>query len=114
MPRSRASCSCDSARLARALDDLLGLGARLLQPLAVFLEHLVGFGAVSAASISPSIVFARLSRASPISGNTHLRRMNNEIENTTIVQTMIPTLGLIRNEPLEASGMFGGGEHFGL
>jgi hypothetical protein len=62
----------------------------------------------AAASISPSIVFARLSRASPISGNTHLLRMNSEIANTTIVQIMIPTFGVIRNEPLEeASGVLG-------
>ena len=33
--------------------------------------------------------------------------MNSEITNTTIVQTMSPTLGVIRNEPLEASGMCG-------
>ena len=37
-------------------------------------------------------------------GNTHLRRTRNEIVNTTIVQIMIPTLGVIRNEPL-ASGV---------
>ena len=34
--------------------------------------------------------------------------MNSEITNTTIVQIISPTLGVIRNEPLEeASGMFG-------
>ena len=54
---------------------------------------------------SPSIFFARLSSASPIRGNTARRRMNIEITNTTIVQIMIPTLVLIRNEPLEAIGM---------
>ena len=33
--------------------------------------------------------------------------MNSEIANTTIVQTISPTFGVIRNEPdLEASGMF--------
>ena len=40
-------------------------------------------------------------------GNTARRRMTSEITNTTIVQTISPTLGVIRNEPFEeASGMF--------
>ncbi len=32
--------------------------------------------------------------------------MSSEIANTTIVQIISPTLGVIRNEPLEASGMW--------
>ncbi len=41
-----------------------------------------------------------------MTGNTHLRKMRSEMANTTMVQIMIPTFGVIRNEPLlEASGI---------
>ncbi len=54
----------------------------------------------AAASISPDRV-ARACRApAPIAGNTHLRRIRNEITNTTSTQIISPTLGVIRNEPL--------------
>ena len=97
-------------RLARALDDLLGLSAGLLQPLAVFLEHLVGL--LAQLRRRRRCRLRSSSRACPglrrSAGTPHLRRMNSEIANTTIVQIMSPTLGVIRNEPLEeASGMCG-------
>ena len=37
-------------------------------------------------------------------GKASLARTNIEIPNSSSVQTISPTLGVIRNEPLEASG----------
>ena len=61
------------AGLARAGDDLVGLVARLGEPLAVLGEQLLGLGlrVRSAASIDSSIAFWRLSSASAMRGNAN-------------------------------------------
>ena len=94
-----------SAGLARPLEISSACVARLLEPLAVLGEQLVGLAGACArrASIDSSIACWRLSSASEIRGNASFQRIHIEIPNSSSVQIISPTLGVIRNEPLEAA-----------
>ena len=94
------------AGLAGTGDDLIGLGACLGEALAVLgSTSSASLRSFSAESIESAIDLARASRAAPITGNTHLRRMKKTIPNTTSTQIISPTLGVIRNEPDDATGI---------
>src|SRR5690349_9934875 len=57
----------------------------------------------SAWSIESSIAFWRRSSACAIRGNASFHRTNIEMPKRSSVQIISPTLGVIRNEPLEAA-----------
>jgi hypothetical protein len=64
----------------------------------------------SAVSIASSIAFWRRSSASRIAGNAKLAQDSIETTNTSSVQIISPTLGVIRKLPEEATiGMCGDG-----
>ena len=88
-------------RLAGAGDDVLGLLAGLLEPLAVLVEQLVGLlGACArAASIDSAIALARLSSASRIRGKATLLSTHIVNPNTSSVQIISPRPGETRKLP---------------
>ena len=91
-------------RLARALDDLFGLRARLLQALAVFgSSSSASLRVRSAVSIESSIDLCRRPSASEMRGNASFASRTIVNPNTSSVQTIRPMPGLIRKLPFEAS-----------
>ena len=85
-------------RLARPLDDLIGLRARLLQALAVFGQQLVGLlaRALGACRSSLRSTSGACPSASEMRGNASFASRNIVIPNTSSVQIIRPTPGLIR------------------
>ncbi len=92
--------------LAGAGDDVVGLLARLLEPLAVLGEQLVGLLALcSDASMFSRIAFARFSSASAIRGNAVFESTNIVIPNSSRVQIISPRPGETRKLPPSSSAV---------
>ena len=89
------------AGLARAGDDVVGLAARLGEPLAVLLEQLSRPPCAmrSEASIDSSIAFWRLSSASAMRGKASFASTYSEMPKTSSVQIISPTPGVTRKLP---------------
>ena len=85
-------------RAAGAGDDLVGLAARVGEPLAVLAQQRVRLATAvfSAESIESSIIRWRLSSASAMRGNATFQRTNMVSPKTTSVQIINPMTGSTR------------------